>query len=160
MLVALIPFLFLVFLTVEVYKEKTQKLELFKNYKTDIEESANISGLIDALQEERKYSYVPPVLTITAQTEQRPTDKKEPHKGKLINYVHITITDNGIGFNPEYTDRMFSVFFRLNTKDKYEGTGLGLALCRKIVHRHKGEIYAEGKEGIGASFHILLPASV
>ena len=127
MLVALIPFLFLVFLTVVVYKEKTQKLELFKNYKTDIEESANISGLLTRF---KKSENIP------------------------------SITRNGIGFNPEYTDCICGVFFRHNTKDKYEGTGLGLALCRKIVHRHKGEIYAEGKEGIGASFHILLPASV
>ena len=54
-------------------------------------------------------------------------------------------------------DRMFGVFFRLNSKDDYEGTGLGLALCRKIVHRHGGEIYAESVEGKGASFHVLLP---
>jgi len=46
---------------------------------------------------------------------------------------------------------------RLNAKDKYEGTGLGLALCKKIVHRHGGEIWAEGDEDKGAVFHILLP---
>jgi signal transduction histidine kinase len=54
---------------------------------------------------------------------------------------------------------MFGVFFRLNSKDKYEGTGLGLALCRKIVTRHRGEIYAEGEENKGACFHVLLPVT-
>jgi two-component system, chemotaxis family, CheB/CheR fusion protein len=55
---------------------------------------------------------------------------------------------------------MFGIFFRLNAKDQYEGTGIGLALCRKIVVRQKGEIYAEGKEGEGAVFHVLLPISI
>jgi len=91
-----------------------------------------------------------PVITIS--------NKIEKGAGKnKSNYLHVTITDNGIGFNPAYADRMFGVFFRLNSKDDYEGTGLGLALCRKIVHRHGGEIYAESIEGEGASFHILLP---
>jgi light-regulated signal transduction histidine kinase (bacteriophytochrome) len=73
-------------------------------------------------------------------------------------FYHIKIEDNGIGFNQDYADRMFNVFTRLNSKDKYEGTGLGLALCRKIVHRHQGAIYATGKEGVGSTFHIILPA--
>jgi signal transduction histidine kinase len=72
-------------------------------------------------------------------------------------YHHIIVEDNGIGFNPAFNDKMFGVFFRLNAKDKFEGTGLGLALCRKIVNRHRGRIYAEGEEGRGAKFHIELP---
>jgi signal transduction histidine kinase len=70
----------------------------------------------------------------------------------------VTIADNGIGFNQEYADKMFNAFTRLNSKDKYEGTGLGLALCRRIVDRHEGYIYAEGEEGVGARFYVLLPA--
>ena len=76
---------------------------------------------------------------------------------KSKQYVEIIIEDNGIGFNQAYADRMFNVFTRLNTREKYEGTGLGLALCKKIVHRHNGIIYAQGQEGIGAVFHIILP---
>jgi PAS domain S-box-containing protein len=76
---------------------------------------------------------------------------------KAKKYWEIIIKDNGIGFNQDYADKMFHVFTRLNTRDKYEGTGLGLALCKKIVHRHQGFIYAEGKEGEGAVFHLLLP---
>ncbi len=91
---------------------------------------------------------VPPRIDITSGIESNEAGKKE---------VHIIISDNGIGFDTAYTDRMFGVFFRLNSKDKYEGTGLGLALCRKIITRHRGRIYAEGKEGEGAIFHIYLP---
>ncbi len=52
---------------------------------------------------------------------------------------------------------MFNIFTRLNSRDKYEGTGLGLALCKKIMLRHKGYIYAEGNEGAGANFHLIFP---
>ena len=72
-------------------------------------------------------------------------------------YIRIMIKDNGIGFNQDYAEKMFQIFTRLNSRDRYEGTGLGLALCRKIVHRHGGIIYAEGREGIGAAFIIILP---
>lgn len=69
----------------------------------------------------------------------------------------IRITDNGIGFDQEQAERIFDTFSRLNAKDKYEGTGLGLSLCRKIVNRHGGEIEAVGKKGEGSEFHIRLP---
>ena len=59
-------------------------------------------------------------------------------------YHVIEIKDNGIGFNPENAERMFQIFTRLNNKDKYEGTVLGLALCRKIALRHHGAIWATG----------------
>ena len=74
-----------------------------------------------------------------------------------ITYHHFIFSDNGIGFNQEYAVKMFNVFTRLNARDKYEGTGLGLALCKKIVERHHGIIYAEGEEEVGATFHIILP---
>lgn len=73
-------------------------------------------------------------------------------------YHVIQIKDNGIGFNPENAERMFQIFARLNNKDKYEGTGLGLALCRKIVLRHHGAIWAEGEEEKGAEISVALPA--
>jgi signal transduction histidine kinase len=92
---------------------------------------------------------VRPVITISQLPETKTFGK--------VSCIHIFIQDNGIGFNPLYADRIFNVFSRLNSKDKYEGTGLGLALCRKILQRHKGEIYAESQEGKGATFHILIP---
>jgi PAS domain S-box-containing protein len=72
-------------------------------------------------------------------------------------FVKITIEDNGIGFDKKYIPNLFNAFSRLHTKDKYEGTGLGLALCKKIVERHGGSIVASGKENEGANFTLLLP---
>lgn len=77
--------------------------------------------------------------------------------GRCEQYHHVVIEDNGIGFNQEYAEKMFDVFTRLNGHDQYEGTGLGLALCKRIVFRHNGAIYANGEENVGAAFHILLP---
>lgn len=83
-------------------------------------------------------------------------------KSTLINdddqqYVQIELSDNGIGFNDEEAAFIFNTFARLNPKDKYEGTGLGLSLCKKIVQRHKGKIYANGITSQGATFVITLP---
>jgi PAS domain S-box-containing protein len=73
------------------------------------------------------------------------------------NYVKLLLRDNGIGFSNEEAGKIFGTFTRLHAKDKYEGTGLGLSLCRKIVERHGGAIWAEGKLGEGAVFTVLLP---
>lgn len=72
-------------------------------------------------------------------------------------YIAIAVKDNGIGFNPDYATKVFDVFARLNANGKYEGTGLGLALCKKIALRHSGFIYADGVEGQGATFTVVLP---
>lgn len=69
----------------------------------------------------------------------------------------ITIADNGIGFEAKYTDRIFQVFQRLHSRSDYEGTGVGLAICRKIVERHGGLITAESELGHGSTFVITLP---
>jgi len=74
--------------------------------------------------------------------------------------VLIDVSDNGIGFPQEYAETIFDTFTRLNTKDKYEGTGLGLALCKKIVERHGGTITATAAPGQGATFTVCLPVSV
>ncbi len=83
------------------------------------------------------------------------TSERERHNSR--DYVKITFTDNGIGFDQEYAEKIFDPFFRLHSKDHYEGAGLGLALCRKLVERHSGEIYASGKLNEGATITILLP---
>lgn len=69
----------------------------------------------------------------------------------------IRLTDNGIGFDADQADRIFETFTRLNSKDKYEGTGLGLSLCKKIVERHGGSIAANSSPGMGTTFTIKLP---
>lgn len=70
--------------------------------------------------------------------------------------IKIHYKDNGIGFSPEYNEQIFQVFQRLHGQDEYSGTGIGLAICKKIVETHKGFIYANGKLGEGAIFSIVL----
>jgi len=72
-------------------------------------------------------------------------------------FAVINLEDNGIGFESEQAERIFETFTRLNSKDIYEGTGLGLSLCKKIVERHGGSIKATGRLGQGAAFIIKLP---
>ncbi len=74
-----------------------------------------------------------------------------------IDYCHIIFTDTGIGFDPQYNERIFEVFQRLHNKEDYEGTGMGLAICKRIVENHKGFIMATGTLNKGARFDIYLP---
>ncbi|MCW3110895.1 MAG: signal transduction histidine kinase with CheB and CheR [Segetibacter sp.] len=76
---------------------------------------------------------------------------------KTNQYYEITFSDNGIGFSQEFADQIFIIFQRLNDKEDYPGTGIGLALCRKIVRNHGGEIIAKSEEGKGTTFYIILP---
>jgi PAS domain S-box-containing protein len=100
---------------------------------------------------------IAPVIRISAR-------KLDPHDlakypslitGKI--YWELIIEDNGIGFDQNFAENIFIIFQRLHTRDAYEGTGIGLAICRKIVFNHNGAISALGREGIGATFHIILP---
>ncbi|MFY7665856.1 PAS domain-containing protein [Flavobacterium sp.] len=75
-----------------------------------------------------------------------------------LNYYQFTIRDNGIGFSQEYAEQIFNIFQRLHGKLEYSGTGIGLAMCRKICENHSGAIRSSGTEGIGATFDIYLPA--
>ena len=72
----------------------------------------------------------------------------------------FTFSDNGIGFSEEYSQRIFELFSRLHNKDEIAGTGIGLAICKKIVENHKGYILAKGKPGEGAVFEIYLPEDI
>lgn len=74
-------------------------------------------------------------------------------------YIEVTVKDNGIGFEQEQAERIFGLFQRLHTRQEYSGTGIGLALCRKIMTRHGGIIYARSAPGEGASFHLAFPVS-
>ena len=78
-------------------------------------------------------------------------------KKKENNYWEIFIQDNGIGFDEKYADRIFKPFQRLHGRSKYEGSGLGLTICKKIVEQHNGTISAFSKPGVGTTFILTLP---
>jgi signal transduction histidine kinase len=75
------------------------------------------------------------------------------------NYCHIVVSDNGIGFEPHFSERIFEVFQKLHGKEVYAGTGIGLAIVKKIVENHNGLIVATGEINKGATFHIYIPAT-
>jgi PAS domain S-box-containing protein len=98
---------------------------------------------------------IPPVVKIT---------------GQMLNGTHagvnaqpeevcqIVVEDNGIGFDEKHSERVFTVFQRLHSRGEYEGTGIGLAICRKIAERHRGSVVAKSVPGEGSSFIVELPA--
>jgi len=98
---------------------------------------------------------VTPVITISSERiHKKAIDSPPSPTGK---YCRITVTDNGIGFDEKYLDRIFVIFQRLNNRTTYEGTGIGLAIAKKIVDKHNGLITATSKENVGTSFIIVLP---
>jgi len=92
---------------------------------------------------------VPPLIDVSGES--------IPASGENPEMCRITVGDNGIGFEPKFADRIFQVFQRLHGRGTYEGTGIGLALCKKIVDRHGGAIVADSKPGEGTVFTVTLP---
>nr|WP_264599241.1 ATP-binding protein [Rhodoblastus acidophilus] len=83
--------------------------------------------------------------------------EKSPSAGEQHSRVRIVVEDNGIGFDEKYCEQIFEPFQRLHGPDEYEGTGIGLAICRKIVQRHGGVITAQSRPGLGSVFAFTLP---
>lgn len=93
---------------------------------------------------------VPPRVAVRADLVRDPN-------GAVEDVWRIVVEDNGIGFDEKYSDRIFQVFQRLHGRNEYEGTGIGLAICRKITERHGGTIAAYSTPGVGSRFVVMLP---
>ena len=100
---------------------------------------------------------VPPQIHIKAR-ELKPKDViSYPSLNQGLRYAEIVVSDNGIGFDPAFAEQIFGIFQRLHGQNQYEGTGIGLSICRKIVNNHNGLIFADSKKGEGTCFHVILP---
>jgi signal transduction histidine kinase len=100
---------------------------------------------------------VPPVVRVYSQKLDAPSPESMDESAPARQLCQILVADNGIGFDEKYLDRIFTVFQRLHKKGEYEGTGVGLAICRKIVGRHGGTITARSSPGRGTTFVVTMP---
>ena len=98
-----------------------------------------------------------PVITISGTLLDTAALKSYPMLDTRCAYYHMQVSDNGIGFDQHYAEQIFEIFQRLHGKKEFEGTGIGLAMCKKILQNHHGHIYATSETGQGATFHILIP---
>lgn len=104
-----------------------------------------------------KFSEKKPVIDISSKILPGSQIRLNPDLNSAGNYVELKFTDNGIGFEQQYADKIFTIFQRLHTSQHYAGTGIGLALCKKIVENHHGFIIARSEPGKGAEFYVYLP---
>ncbi len=99
----------------------------------------------------------PPLIEIYSRKLSPGKAAEYPELHDDTSYIEISVKDNGIGFDQQYASKIFMIFQRLNHDDKYKGTGIGLALCKKIVDNHQGAITVESQPGKGSVFYIILP---
>jgi light-regulated signal transduction histidine kinase (bacteriophytochrome) len=99
---------------------------------------------------------LPPIIKIDCKNVEGKYLNNDKSSSEL-DYCHISISDNGIGFDDNYKDKIFEIFQRLHGREEYMGTGIGLAIVKKIVENHNGFISANGEPNKGATFNIYIP---
>jgi signal transduction histidine kinase len=104
-----------------------------------------------------KFCISKPVIRITSRDLSLGEVKANIHLDPAAAYSEVIVSDNGIGFEPEYSEQIFRIFQRLNGQSEYAGTGIGLAICRKITENHGGVITAASEPGKGAAFTVIIP---
>ncbi len=104
-----------------------------------------------------KFNTNKPVIRVTSKIIAKDHIDDAPLHMMEDNYLEIAVADNGIGFDEEYEQKIFSLFQRLHSKQDFAGTGIGLALCSKIMENHRGFIKAKGQLGVGATFYVYFP---
>ncbi len=150
----------------EVIEEKKATVEVAETCQAPIKVFQFRQLMKNLISNALKFSKpdTPPKVVITGQDlmgedliREIPPDLKDKIRPE-IKYCRIRIKDNGIGFDPSYRERIFEVFQRLHTRDEYTGTGIGLAIVKKIVENHDGVIVADSKQNKGACFDIYIPS--
>ncbi|MBY8962019.1 PAS domain-containing protein [Flavobacterium sp. D11R37] len=112
-----------------------------------------ISNALKFVPKERQ-----PLISISCKIADPDTIKDHiSHAEPGVTYYIFTVKDNGIGISGQYAKQVFEVFKRLHGREEYSGSGIGLAICRRIANNHNGAIFIESEPGVGTSFHILLP---
>lgn len=104
-----------------------------------------------------KFNTSKPVIHISCEAVSKSDPQNYKRAGLPKQYFKIEVRDNGIGFDEKFADQVFTIFQRLTTREQYQGTGIGLALCKKIVENHNGQISVRSTPGVGTTFVILLP---
>jgi light-regulated signal transduction histidine kinase (bacteriophytochrome) len=147
----------------EALKDLEFKIEE-KNAKIEVDKLPSIPGnhtllrslFLNLIENAIKYSRrdIPPVISIKYISKHERGRSADGHAGK---FCRVTVTDNGIGFEQKYAEHIFSMFRRLHSLNEFEGTGIGLAICKKIVEKHNGYISAYSDVNKGSTFIISLP---
>jgi PAS domain S-box-containing protein len=142
----------------DIIKEKGATIEIIETCSVNVIVFQFRQLLINLISNSVKFSNPsrPPVIQIAGRIVKGTALTK--HLSNDITYCHLTFIDNGIGFEPQFKERIFEVFQRLHGKEVYAGTGIGLAIVKKIVDNHHGFINASSELGKGATFEIFIPA--
>lgn len=145
----------------KVLLDQTGAQLIFENIPTHINANASqmhqlFQNLISNALKFRKADITPEITISCELIEGKKIKDPHVHLFPEKSYWKFTVSDNGIGFSNTYAEKIFMIFQRLHGRSEYEGTGIGLSICKKICEQHKGDISADGQEGIGASFHTYI----